>query len=413
MKKKNLLAQRDALRSEAAAMLSAETFDAPRAAELEAQLAAIETEISAIEKLEARVIASAGTRTTATVHDNAEDKPWGGLGNFLLGVHQFANGQRDPRMVALAASGASSGINSEGAFLIEHEMSKELMQLTYDTGQLASRCRTIPLSGNGICINGVDETSRANGSRFGGIQAYRVAEAGTVTATKPAFYQVKLGLEKMMGLFYATDELLADATALDAFIRSAFPQEMAFKLDSEIMSGNGVGQCLGYFTDSNLYQAVTKKASQTAATIVVENVLAMWQRLPASCRANAIWLINQDAEGQLPAMVIGQQPVYLPNGSVAGNARYGTLLGRPVIPCEQAATLGTVGDIQLVDLSQYLLVTKGGLKTDTSMHVKFINDEMAFRFIVRNNGAPLWKTALTPFKGTAKQTPFVMVETRS
>ena len=32
---------------------------------------------------------------------------------------------------------------------------------------------------NGVVLNAVDETSRATGSRWGGVQGYRIAEAGT------------------------------------------------------------------------------------------------------------------------------------------------------------------------------------------------------------------------------------------
>ena len=93
---------------------------------------------------------------------------------------------------------------------------------------------------------------------------------------------------------------------------------------------------------------------------------------------------------------------------------YGKIYTRPVLPIEQCATLGTVGDIILADLSQYLLIEKGGIKTASSIHVQFLTDETAFRFVYRVNGQPVWNSALTPFKGTSNTlSPFVALATRA
>ena len=105
-------------------------------------------------------------------------------------------------------------------------------------------------------------------------------------------------------------------------------------------------------------------------------------------------------------------PVYLPPGGLSGD-RFARLKGAPVIPTEFNPTLGTVGDIMLVDLSQYLLIDKGGPQADSSIHVRFINNEKTFRFIYRVDGRPLWNTVLTPAKGSNTLSPFVALATRS
>ena len=95
---------------------------------------------------------------------------------------------------------------------------------------------------------------------------------------------------------------------------------------------------------------------------------------------------------------------------------YGTLFGRPVLPIEQAATLGTQGDILLCDLaSGYILAEKGGIKSDMSIHVQFIYDEQTFRYILRVAGQPVRSTALTPYKGGSgsTQSHFIALDTRA
>ena len=148
----------------------------------------------------------------------------------------------------------------------------------------------------------------------------------------------------------------------------------------------------------------------------MENVNKMWSRMWARSRGNAVWLINQDCEPALDSMTIpvgtGGMPVYLPPGGLSGD-RFARLKGAPVIPTEFNPTLGTVGDIMLVDLSQYLLIDKGGPQADSSIHVRFINNEKTFRFIYRVDGRPLWNTVLTPAKGSNTLSPFVALATRS
>ena len=108
----------------------------------------------------------------------------------------------------------------------------------------------------------------------------------------------------------------------------------------------------------------------------------------------------------------GGMPVYLPANGISG-APFGTLLGRPIVPIEYCATLGTVGDVILADLSQYVMIEKGGLQAETSIHVQFLTDETAYRFVYRVDGQPAWKDALTPFKGNSTLSPFVALATRA
>lgn len=218
-----------------------------------------------------------------------------------------------------------------------------------------------------------------------------------------------------MGLCYATDELLQDARALESVISDAFAEEFGFKIDDAILNGTGAGQPLGIMNSGALV-TVPKETGQAAATIVYENIVKMWARLWARSRQNAVWYINQDIEPQLFRMSLavgtGGVPVYLPAGGLS-QSPYGTLFGRPVISIEHAATLGAAGDILLCDLSQYLLIDKGGINAASSIHVRFLYDESVFRFIYRADGQPIWNSALTPFKGAAAQSPFIALATRA
>jgi HK97 family phage major capsid protein len=146
--------------------------------------------------------------------------------------------------------------------------------------------------------------------------------------------------------------------------------------------------------------------------------MKMYSRIFAASMSNAVWLINQNTLPQLWQMSVavgtGGVPVYLPPGNNLSNAPGGALFGRPVWPIEQAATLGTIGDIMLADFGGgYILAEKGGIQSDVSIHVRFVYDESVFRFVLRIDGQPVRAAALTPYKGTETQSHFIALATRA
>lgn len=341
------------------------------------------------------------------------EKRFASFGEQLMAAYRAAmpGGKVDERLSTRAASGLNETTPSDGGFLVQQDFVTELLKRTYETGILASKVKKIPIStnANGMKINAIDEDSRANGSRWGGVQTYWEGEADELTASKPKFRQMELSLKKLTGLCYATDELLQDAAALEAVIRQAFAEEFGFKIDDAILSGSGEGEPLGIL-NSGAIVTVAKEASQTD-TITVENLIKMWNRLWSRSRANAVWYINQELEPYLYTLKIGDKPVYIPAGGLSEKP-YGTLFGRPVVPIEQCSAAGEVGDIILADIGQYLLIDKGGIKSASSIHVRFLYDENVFRFIYRVDGKPIWTKPLTPYKGSATVSPFVTLAKR-
>lgn len=341
------------------------------------------------------------------------EKRFASFGEQLMAAYRAATpgGKVDERLTTRAASGLNESTPSDGGFLVQQDFVTELLKRTYETGILASKVKKIPIStnANGMKINAIDEDSRANGSRWGGVQTYWEGEADEITASKPKFRQMELSLKKLTGLCYATDELLQDAAALEAVIRQAFAEEFGFKIDDAILSGSGEGEPLGIL-NSGAIVTVAKEASQTDI-ITVENLIKMWNRLWSRSRANAVWYINQELEPYLYTLKIGDKPVYIPAGGLSEKP-YGTLFGRPVVPIEQCSAAGEVGDIILADIGQYLLIDKGGVKSASSIHVRFLYDENVFRFIYRVDGKPIWTKPLTPYKGSATVSPFITLAKR-
>ena len=347
--------------------------------------------------------------------------PFRNFGDQLQAVQRaaFRGSQPDARLFEVAeraASGMNESSPAEGAFLVQSDFSTQLLDRVYAASQVASRCQHIPISGsaNGIKMPRLDESSRATGSRFGGVTGYWIAEAGSISGTKPKLASTELNLKKVAALVYSTDELLADSAALSSFVPRVAGAELAWQLDNRIINGSGVGCPLGIINAPATIE-VPKEAMQAADSVIIENVLAMYGRLPASSIANAAWYVSQSVLPQLYSMTlvagVGGAPVFMPAGGISGKP-YNSLLGLPVVPIEHAAKLGDKGDVMLCDMSRYLLGTKGGVQSSSSIHVLFDSDQMLWRFIMRVDGQPDVQAPMTPWNGGPTESPFLVLQAR-
>jgi len=352
-----------------------------------------------------------GITRTVEYKDNKEFRTFG---EQLVAVVNAENHPRELDARLTRASGLQEGAPSEGGFLVQEDFATELFRRTNEVGILFGRVRKFELTSrsNTLKMNGIDESSRAS-HRWGGIIAYWESEAGEKTSSKPKFYQMELNLKKLIGLCYATDELLEDAALLDNVIKDGFAEEFGFQLDDAIYEGTGAGMPLGMLNCGSGIEVTRTESSH----IMLEDIKNMWARMWGPCRNNAIWLYNQDCEPDLMDMgfcLSGESgcgiPVWMPSNSIAGRP-HNTLLGRPAIPFEHCKSLGTVGDIAFVDPTQYLMITKGGMQSASSIHVRFIYDESVFRFVMRVDGQCMWNSHLTPHEGSNTLSPYVFLAT--
>jgi len=314
-----------------------------------------------------------------------------------------------------AISGMSEVVPQDGGILVGEDRQDAIMGRVYDVGQLLQMADMTPISGNSnsMVFFREKETSRATGSRRGGIRFYWASEGEEKTGSKPAFERQRLELHKAIGLVYATDELLADASALGAWVMKNLPEELRFGIEDSMVNGTGAGQPQG-IVGANCTVSITKEVGQAADTIVAENIMNMWARRWTRA-SDYVWLVNQDTGPQLWQMSLavgtGGAIVYMPPGGLSG-VPYATLYGRPVIETEYCETVGTVGDIILVSWDEYQMIEKGGMQSASSIHVRFIHDEQVFRFVTRIDGQPKWSAPLTPFKGTNTVSPIVTLASR-
>lgn len=375
-------------------------------------------------------------------HNRAGDKPWGfdlgvrlaerpdgtrkfvgvknatdvALGECMQAIHRAATtGIIDQRLIQAAASGGNTSDPAAGGFSVGTDLSMALMMMGADASILLPYCNVIEIGpgSDGIEAPYITDTSRATGSRYGGVRVYRRKEAATVTASRPDEEMFELRLLDLMGLAYQTDRLLSDAAAMGAIYSTAFRNEFAFVIDNEIFRGTGAGEMQG-FTASAAAVSQAKETGQAADTVVATNLSKMWTRMPSRLKGGAVWFYNSEVAAQLDELSIAAgtgalEPRFV-NYGPDGILR---IKGRPAIELEQCAALGDDGDIVLVNLGEYVVIRKGALEEALSDHVRFIYGERTFRWTQRINGRSPWRSAVTPFKGTATQSPFVTLSARA
>jgi HK97 family phage major capsid protein len=355
----------------------------------------------------------------AVVHDPADD-PFKSMGEQLEAVKKATLTQgrvMDDRLTRLNIKqlGANELVGSEGGFLLEPSFVSEILKPLHDSGPFSSRAAKLSIgpNANGVTVRAVDETSRAEGSRWGGIKGYRLAEAATKQASSPTFRLMELRLKKYAIVCYATEELLQDTTALAGIISQGCSEELDFMVNDDILNGAGAGGPLGILSSGALITQ-DAEAGQLADTIVTENIVHMWARMHPRSKNNSVWYINPNVTPQLYLLEfvvgVGGYPAFMGPGSMP-NAPSGLLFGRPVIETEFNPTLGDVGDILLADMSQYVMIDKD-VQAASSIHVQFLTDQVAYRFVYRCDGQPKIAAPLTPYKGTDTIGPFVALEAR-
>ncbi len=339
------------------------------------------------------------------------------LGEFLIAVRRAAVDQLQDRRLLVTRSGANEVDPTAGGFAVPEVYSARVIRSIYESAMLAPLC-DVTETGSPLASfkePAIDETSRQDGARWGGMVSYWEAEAEQIGASKPRFRLNEFTGHKLTQLCYVTNELFRDSALLESHFERAMAEEGSFKLDAAILKGTGAGVPLGILNSPCLI-TVNPAAGQAPGTITGANVEEMWKRTPIPCRRRAVWLVNEDAEEQLSGIgaAVGETSAmaatYIPQGAAGGNP-YPLLKGRPVFAIEQAPQLGTPGDVVLADLQSYRVI-QGAPRFAMSADVAFLTDEMAFRFTFRVDGKPSYLTPITPYNGSQTRSPFVTLGAR-
>ena len=400
---------------------AAEEAEAKRLNDLrETVKSAVKSEIEAALK---DTKASGDLRVRVEVTEAEEDKSFESFGHQMVAIAKAqtpgaTERDVDPRLKSVKAiSGMNETVGSEGGYLVQSQFSDSMITRAFGESVLAPACSNVTIGPGANALHWNERSDYDQQDSARDVQVYWTAEGGEATAAKGKLKRQSMGLENLRGLYYATEESLEDAPSLGMMMDSWFHEEYSFKIDHAILRGDGVQKPLGILNSSCLVSQA-KESAQTADTINAANVAKMYSRMWAPSIGNAAWYINQEALPQIMLMTLTtsgiEYPIWTPPSTGLTGAPGGLLMGRPIRFLDHCSTLGDVGDILLMDMSKYRLITKGGVRQDASIHVRFIYHETTFRFTMRINGQPVWSSTVTPSQATTHtRSPFVTLAARA
>ena len=341
---------------------------------------------------------------------DAQNRGFRNTGEFAMSVYRnMEHGVADNRLANIG----NESQGADGGFLVPPDFRTRILELMFDESpmNLLTYVNDFPISGNTLTMPSDDTTPWGTD----GVSVSWTGEGAQIADSNPVLSQINLKLDKLAALVKVTDELIEDTTALSSYIERQTSRKFAFKIGDAIIAGTGSGQPMG-FTNSSAYVLQAKETGQTRASkpVVPSNISKMWARMPADGQPRGVWLVNPEVLGVLPVMNIdgatgggGNIPTMMPAGGQS-TSPYSMLMGRPVIPHQACAAMGTASDITFADLSQYIFASKsGGLSQQTSIHLFFDRGQTAFRFTMRLDGQPWQTKAIAAKNGTYKQSYFV------
>jgi HK97 family phage major capsid protein len=383
---------------------------------LEGEVNALDVEIAAEEKkakLATLFTTTAGLIPARSIQVNdLNPETTGGFRNvadFAISVRSaLTGGGFDPRLGAAPANFQQNQGGAGEGFLTPTDYRDQIWALAFPDNDLLSLCNPEPTNSNAISLP-KDETTPWGAA---GVQAGWRIEAGQMSATKAAITGAMMQLHELYAFVIATDELMSDAPRLNARLTVQSGRAINWKASDGVMWGDGNGKPLG-FMNSKALVTVAKDAGQAAKTLSVNNIASQLARLLAT-GGNPVWIANRDILPQLIALVIGNQPAWVPfnQGLVGGPGGY--LLGYPVYFNEHAQTLGTLGDLVLADLTGYALASKigQGIEFASSIHLFFDYNMSAFRWTFRLGGQPYLSAPVAPANGANTKSHFVALAAR-
>jgi len=342
-----------------------------------------------------RVIQGTDSRAWNNMFPGAErDRAgWRGAGEFLAAMH---SGRMDPRLVRDTA-GQSEGIGADGGFFVPGVVLSGVMDAALELGVMRAGANVAPIASNAAMVPIWDFMDHTTG--IGGFVGHWMGEGATADIQKGTARYLSMRACKLGIWSKITSELSEDSPTFVRDFMDALAKAVAFYEDLAYISGTGVGQPLGFINDP-AYIQVAAESGQSADTVVYANLVNCIARLHPASFANSVWIASQTTLPQLLQLSVpvtaGQQHVPVLNED---NGQF-RLLSRPLLFTEKAPVVGDVGDITLVDRSQYLIAMRREATFMTDIGAHWTTDEIGARMTMRVDARGKWQGPVTPKLGS-------------
>ncbi len=375
--------------------------------DLKAQAAALATQIerhefvaserAIIDRIEdVRAKPQPDTGASRTKKPRVENPGFESLGEVIY----CARFQRDDsRIKALmeVQTGASGGI------MIPDEFRPDLQQVSPQEAIFRPRATVVPagdMPDAELVLPTLDQTS--TGNMFGGVTVNWTAEGGTKQDTSASLKETRWNPKEVSASLVVTDKLLRNwrsaGVLLDRLLRGALlaAEDVAF------LSGNGVGRPKGVLACDALIKVNRTTASHIKYADLVNMEAQIHEDNPA------VWIVGRNTIPELRQMVDPANRYLWVEGYNLPGAYTNppTLLGRPVVVNFRSPSLGTMGDVLLADLKDYIIKDGVDVTVAASEHVLFQNNKTMIKAFRTVDGGP-WLSAPIVQEDTKTYSPFI------
>ncbi len=286
----------------------------------------------------------------------------------------------------------SMGVGVEGGFAVPTQFLDTLLQVDTQEAIVRPRATVIPAGDPPdalIAIPALNQTAAQN--VYGGVTVTWVGEGATKEETDLELLEVKLTPHEVAGWIRTTDKLLRNWGAAGPLLETQLRGALIADEDTQFISGTGVGQPTGVIGAPG---AIAVARAGAGAIVYADIVNMMISRRP---RTSYIWVASPDIEGQLMGIVdpgAAGTLIWQPNAREGSPA---TLMGLPLEFNERQPTLGTQGDLILIDWTKYLIKDGSGpfVAISSNVGTDFIENKTVVKIFRLVDGAP-WVSAPIP-----------------
>jgi HK97 family phage major capsid protein len=241
-----------------------------------------------------------------------------------------------------------------------------------------------------------------------------VGEGSTKPVREPQFGQRLLTVYKYAAITQASDEILGDdfTGELPQEFVNAVGQQALNKVNEDVtIDGTGSSQPLGALYTGGAH--LIKQTRAGANAIAPADLFGMYSKHTHG--PGSVWFASRRTVQQLFAMSLTSASMVTFLRDLRGAPEM-QILGYPVILTDLLPTLGSEGDIALVNPDFYALALRQALTVESSRDFAFTQDLTTYRFIVRAGGIPMntgtyaYKYSGTTSAKVDEHSPFVVLD---
>jgi len=273
---------------------------------------------------------------------------------------------------------------SAGAILVPDEVKKEIRAIDHEEVIVRPRANVIP-AGSESPDAKVTLPCLKQGSTGvdGGFTYYWKSKKGgtTMTESEPVFDGLDIEPLEIYGYTLIDDSLLANAAALEAWLRNWMrkgvnnQEDYAFLVETGDGVPEGITQCPGKLS----------VARNTTSQIKWEDPTNMECKLIQSSRNNAVFICSMSAKPYIVRLVdAGSNSIFIRGDVTRGIPD--TLLGYPIFFTGKTPALGSASDLILADFSYYNIKDGSGPIIALSSDVKFLENQTAIKIVWHVDG---------------------------